>query len=528
MNQVDPASCQRVLEKPRKVLFHYGEGLRYEQMPAGSRLIYGPPPLPAIADVDGAITRALDHPLDSPPLSACLRPGMKVTIAFDDLCVPLPAMRRPDLRQRVIEQVLERLAAAGVDDIHLIAAISVHRRMTPSELRGILGRRIFNAFHPHRLYNHDAEDPDNILSLGRTAAGEVVEINRRAMESDLLIYVNINIASQSGGHKAIPTGLGTYHSLRHHHNPGTMMQSRSYMDPPHSALHHSVERMGRLVEQQLKVFRIETVVNNASLPWPVDFMGRPVWTHSAFDRAVLQGSRLVTSITPTGLKRAVYARIQAPYGLLAIHAGATEAVHPRTLEAVYRQHAVAVQGQADVVVAGIPYLGPYSVNSIMNPVLVTCLGLGYFFNFYRGKPLLRRGGVFILLHPLYEQFHPVHHPSYIDFYRRVLPQTTDPAQIEARFEEEFATDPRYIELYRHSYAFHGVHALYAWYWACHGLAHAGRVIAVCSPHSRAAQVMGFHTAPNLAAALEQAQEVVGPHPAITSYQTPPYLLCDVS
>ena len=42
---------------------------------------------------------------------------------------------------------------------------------------------------------------------------------------------------------------------------------------------------------------------------------------------------------------------------------------------------------------GLPYICPYNVNSIMNPILVACLGLGYFFNLYRGKPLVREGGV---------------------------------------------------------------------------------------------------------------------------------------
>ena len=42
---------------------------------------------------------------------------MRLTIAFDDISLPLPPMRRPDIRQMVIEQVLEMAAAAGVDDV---------------------------------------------------------------------------------------------------------------------------------------------------------------------------------------------------------------------------------------------------------------------------------------------------------------------------------------------------------------------------------------------------------------------------
>src|SRR5690606_40660515 len=58
---------------------------------------------------------------------------------------------------------------AGVDDVHLIAALALHRRMTEAELRHAVGDRVYDAFAPHGLlYNHDAEDTDNLAFLGRS------------------------------------------------------------------------------------------------------------------------------------------------------------------------------------------------------------------------------------------------------------------------------------------------------------------------------------------------------------------------
>ena len=57
-------------------------------------------------------------------------------------------------------------------------------------------------YYPDRLYNHDAEDLDNIVEIGQTPQGERVRLNRRAVESDLLIYVNINLVPMDGGHKS--------------------------------------------------------------------------------------------------------------------------------------------------------------------------------------------------------------------------------------------------------------------------------------------------------------------------------------
>ncbi len=50
----------------------------------------------------------------------------------------------------MIEAVLDLAAEAGVDDVHLIAALGLHRRMHEYELRHALGDRIYDAFHPPR------------------------------------------------------------------------------------------------------------------------------------------------------------------------------------------------------------------------------------------------------------------------------------------------------------------------------------------------------------------------------------------
>src|SRR5678816_3304558 len=187
---------------------------------------------------------------------------MRLTIAIDDISLPLPPMRRPDVRERVLTVVLEMLADHGVDDIEIIIATGVHRKLKGAEVRHIVGDKIFEAYWPDRLYNHDAEDADNMVTIGTTMHGEVLELNRRAAESDLLIYVNLNLVPMDGGYKSVAVGLCGYKSLRPHHNPTSVRDCMSYMDPKSSALSTSVERMGRLTNQKLNVFTIETTVNN--------------------------------------------------------------------------------------------------------------------------------------------------------------------------------------------------------------------------------------------------------------------------
>jgi lactate racemase len=521
-----------VLEVDRSTpptLFWHGEGFRLERLPAGSRVLYPPEPLGPLTDPVAAIRHALLHPLgDSQPLPSLLRPGMRLTIAFDDVSLPLPPMRPPDARQLVIEQVLDMAAEAGVDDVVLICALALHRRLTEAELRHMLGDRIYDAFEPSGLLRqHDAEDPEDLVHLGLTDQGEDVEINKRAAQSDLLVYVNINLVAMDGGHKSVATGLASYRSLRHHHNARTMQHSRSFMDQHRSELHSSNWRMGRhIAASGVKVFQIETTLNTDTFPPQFRFLERREWEWSARDRASFLAASAALKRTPPGVARSIFHSVRAPYRMTSVQAGEVEAVHARTTENVYAQQLVPVEGQTDILTLGLPYICPYNVNSIMNPILVACLGLGYFFNMYRGRPLVREGGVVIVSHPTPWAFHPGHHPSYIDFFEQVLAETTDPVEV-GKYEETYATDPWYVHLYRTGHAYHGVHPFYMWYWCAHALDHVGGVIVVGGDRA-AVRRLGFTPASTMADALELASDIVGRDPTVTHLHSPPLLLADVT
>ena len=158
--------------------------------------------------------------------------------------------------------------------------------MTDAELRHALGDRIFDAFAPSgHLLQHDAEDPSDLVMVGKTEKGEDVEVNRRVAESDLLVYVNINLVAMDGGHKSTSTGLMSYRSVRHHHNVRTLQHSRSLMDRPNSELHSSAWRIGRLLNQHVKVFQIETTLNNDAFPSQMAFLQKREWEWGVRDRA---------------------------------------------------------------------------------------------------------------------------------------------------------------------------------------------------------------------------------------------------
>jgi hypothetical protein len=501
-------------------------------LPVGTRVIYPKPPIEPLEDVKASIRYALNHPENSEPLFAKLRPGMRVTIAIDDLSMPLPPMQTPDIRQEMVEIVLDMLDDYAVTDIELIIATAFHRPMTKQEIKRCVGKKTFNRFWPERLYNHDAERPGGMTYLGKTEDGLDVEINARAASSDLLIYVNLTFVPMNGGFKSVGTGLAGYRTLRTHHNPAAIRKSKTYMDPNHtdksaSELATKMESIGRFINSKIDVFHIESTVNNQMFAKPLEFLGKNEDELSPFESLGLKNLVRTLNFLPQKARQAIFEKVPAPYGVIAVHAGETEAAHDKILEKCYQQLAVPIEGQADIVIFPIPYISPYNVGAFLNPLLVSVMAEGYLHNLHRGVPLLKKGGTMIILHPCTDQFDPEQHLAYVEFFHKLLPQTRDAMELHKRFEKQFAKNPAYVQMYRTGKAYHPVHPFYMWYWGENGRQHRGRVIVVGADNEYIPQVLGYETAATMSDALRMARETSPKDPDITCFRICPLMLADV-
>src|ERR1051325_3531045 len=97
-----PGFVLDVDERTPPLLVHEGEGFRMQRFPLGSQVVYPPDSLPAIRDVNAEIRHALLNPVGQEPLHEQLKPGMKLTIAVDDISIPLPPMRTPDVDRKSV------------------------------------------------------------------------------------------------------------------------------------------------------------------------------------------------------------------------------------------------------------------------------------------------------------------------------------------------------------------------------------------------------------------------------------------
>ena len=209
---------------------------------------------------------------------------------------------------------------------------------------------------------------------------------------------------------------------------------------------------------------------------------------------------------PEPVRKVLLRGVRADYDPIEINAGAIDPVHVRTMAAMKAQMNISVGRQYDTMVFGLPDLSPYAVGARINPVLVVSDVLGYIFNWFYNKPLVKKGGAVIILNPVFEVFHPEYHVAYRKFYDEVLPITTNPAEMRERFQEQFARDPYLIECYRRRYAHHGFHPFTVWYWATYALKYLSKVIVVGPKNDTAARKLGVSWAPSLERAFDEARE----------------------
>ena len=425
-------------------------------------------PLPRADDLGAEVTKAITQPIDSPPLRELVKPGARVTIAFDDATVGQYA----PVWSTAIPILLAELESAGVPrtNVRLICANALHRKNTHEELAKLIGQDLVSEFG-ERLYCHDAEDRENLVHLGTTPNGYHVELNKAVVDDDLTIYLNCStFRGFQGGWKSICVGLSTYRSISHHHNPDDM--SMSY---DRNRMHEMLNEMGQLVQEKLgrnRIFKLETIQAN-------------------------------------------------PIVVSQIIGGSVDATRARAIE-VMREHQSnrrdLVREKVDVVVYGIPDFSPYAAYSHLNPILtLISTGLGYLGGVIEafGKP----GCTVILATPCKNVWQRQHHVSYPEVWERVLPETKDPYEIRERFEHDFARREEYIDAYRNNYGFHGVHGIMACF-PLKRLKHASRIFVAGAEDPSVPRHVGFESFATVEDAVAEAKAVHGPGATFAAVQYP--------
>jgi hypothetical protein len=453
-----------------RVALPYADGTLTATLPSDTRRLSSEAAeaLPPLADLDGAVHRALAAPLGLPRLGELVEPGARVTIAFDDHTVGSFGPIRPV----AIRAVLDELAAAGVSrgQVRLVCANALHRMCRPAELARLLDPALLDEFGP-RLSCHDAEDPEQIADLDVTAEhGYPVEVSRLVTDSDLTVYVNTNyIRGFTGGWKSVCIGLSTWRSIRVTHDPDGMSMSLN-----RNRMHAVLDEMGHHLEARLgrRIFKVDTLLAD-------------------------------------------------PFHAAQVFAGGVDETRRAAIEVQARRFPSrrgAAPEPVDILVYGVPDSSPYAIWAQVNPILtLISMGLGYLGGMIEaaGKP----GCTVIMAAAVRDGWDRVHHPSYPEVWERVLPVTRDPYEINARFETEYARHAAHIDAYRHRFAFHPIHGILATH-PLKRLRHVGRVIVAGPRDPHVPRHLGWEVAADVEEAVARARAAHGPGATIGFVEQP--------
>ncbi len=195
-----------------RVRLAYGrEGLAVDFPDDGVDVI-APRFVAGLPDETAALRNALRAPIGTRPLRERVATGDDVLIVFPDRTRPMPS-------RRVLSAILAELDAVPPERITLLNALGAHRPNTRAELTDMLGAEIVRRY---RVLQHDPEDREALVDLGRTAFGHEIRINRAFMEARVRILTGFIephfFAGFSGGPKAVMPGLAGIDTILGNHD----------------------------------------------------------------------------------------------------------------------------------------------------------------------------------------------------------------------------------------------------------------------------------------------------------------------
>jgi len=311
----------------------YGKGHIEFELPIGMRgTVAASRPAEPLADVEGAIARALANPINSQTLKELAKPEDTVCIVFTDI-----TRASPD--HLLVPAILAELEAAGVRDDHitLLCGIGMHRQSTLEERVVKVGPVVVDRY---RVVDHEPQNPNALKDLGTTESGIPLSVNRIAYEADLLIATGIvephQYAGYSGGRKTLAVGAAGEAMIAYTHGP--------------QMVDHPGTRLGNIEGNQF---------------------------HEAINEGARRaGLRFILNVVQDDHKRTV-----------AIHAGSPEETFVELVNAARRIYEVPIPRQYDVAVAGVGY--PKDVNIYQASRAASYL-------FFAPTCVVKEGGVFIV------------------------------------------------------------------------------------------------------------------------------------
>lgn len=163
--------------------------------------------------IKSALYASLDNPIGSRPLKEAVKGLENIVLVVSD-------MTRFWMRQdRIIPHVISYLNDCGIDDsrITVLIANGTHLPENEEERRTLVTDEIYERI---RVVNHCC-DSENFEYIGTTSFGTAVNVNRIAVNADIVICLGACthhvMAGFGGGRKSILPGISSRETIEHNH-----------------------------------------------------------------------------------------------------------------------------------------------------------------------------------------------------------------------------------------------------------------------------------------------------------------------
>ena len=171
--------------------------------------------MPVEKEPKSAIQRALENPVNTPPLSNKAKSCSNACILICDITRPVP-------NQLILPKIVSILLQSGIprENIEILIATGLHRPNEGEELRQLIGDDWI--LKNIKISNHFAKKNEDHVFVGTTSKGTAVKIDRRFVEADLKIVTGLVephfMAGYSGGRKVIAPGVAHQDTITTFHN----------------------------------------------------------------------------------------------------------------------------------------------------------------------------------------------------------------------------------------------------------------------------------------------------------------------
>ncbi len=195
----------------KECTFHYGRGEKTFSLDEKRVLkeIRMPNAAP-LTDIATAVLEAVRHPIGAPSLEESVTAGDTVTFICND---PTRVANSFDFMPVLVNE-LNRLGVPD-ENMQIVFSLGTHRLMTEEEMREGVGEKVASRL---KMYNSDANVPEDFEYFGTTSRFTPVLINRRICHSDHIILtgtiVHHYFSGYGGGRKAVLPGCAAMETVR--------------------------------------------------------------------------------------------------------------------------------------------------------------------------------------------------------------------------------------------------------------------------------------------------------------------------